>query len=298
MTVKTILVALALDDDSERVASRAVQLADQHKATLVGVHVIESPMSFDSDMAAPFNAGTLATSIKEYATDKLQSLLAVDSGSTTLHVESGKAHKAIENLATTHDVDLIVIGPGVAKGLREKMFGSTADHVIRCATCPVLVVRNNVSSPYRHIAVGIDFSLHAEAAALWASRLSPSATRELIHAYEIPLQFEQAMLKAGTSQADIDHYRNVKTHNAQQKITEIYGDQGRLPKATHVRVIRGDAPTALISASYRSTTDLIALGTQGTNAIAQHVLGSVARQVINGAKCDVLVVPATYKRAG
>ncbi|MFA7680815.1 MAG: universal stress protein [Pigmentiphaga sp.] len=42
MPIKTIVVALALDDDSKRVAGRAVQLANQHQAQLVGVHVLEN----------------------------------------------------------------------------------------------------------------------------------------------------------------------------------------------------------------------------------------------------------------
>lgn len=292
MPIKTIVVALAFDHDSKRVASRAVQLASQHNATLIGVHVIESSVPDDSDMPAPINTAGLATMVEEQSGRQLESLLASHKGSTILHVESGKAHKVIENLATEHSANLIVIGPGAAKGLREKIFGSTADHVIRYTSCPVLVVRQNASAPYSNIAVGIDFSEHAKAAALWASRLSPAATRELIHAFEIPLQFEQAMLKAGTSQAEIDHYRRAKAESAQKKITESYGDKGRLPKATRISIIRGAASETLLKVSHRSTTDLVALGVQGANALAQHLLGSVARRVLNGAKCDVLVVPA------
>lgn len=295
MPIKTILVALALDDDSEHVARRAVQLAHQHRATLIGVHVIESPALHDADMPLSINAVTLATMIEAQSTHELQSLLALQNGSAILHVEPGKAHKVIESVASAHSADLIIIGPGVAKGLQERLFGSTADNVIRYASCPVLVVRRDVSAPYRSIAVGVDFSEHAKAAARWASSLSPAATRELIHASEIPLQFEQAMLKAGTSQAEIDNYRNARAETAQKKIIQMYGDKGQLPKATRVSIIRGEPATTLINASRRKTTDLVALGTQGTNAIVQHIIGSVARQVLNGAGCDVLMVSAAIQ---
>lgn len=292
MSIKTIVVALALDDDSKNVASRAAQLAAQHGATLIGVHVIEDLTSDGSTMPLSINVGTLAARVIEQAIHELQSLLGPQHGSENLHVQTGKAHKVIADLAVAHHADVIVIGPGVAKGFREKIFGSTADNVIRYAACPVLVVRKPGITAYRHVAVGIDFSEHARMAAQWGPLLSPAATRELIHAFEIPLQFEQAMRKAGTSQAEIDNYRNAIANNARQKIIDTYGDSGQLPKSTRVSIMRGEPSSTLIDASKSRATDLVALGTQGTNAIAQHILGSVARQVLNNAQCDVLVVPA------
>lgn len=290
MPLKTILVALAFDEDSERIVSRATQLAAQHNATIVGVHVIENSAFQDSELATSINAGAVTRLIEEESKSRLQALFASHIGNSILHVESGKAYKIIEDVAALHNADVIVIGPGAAKGLREKLFGSTADYVIRYAPCPVLVVRQKATMPYRHITVGVDFSDHSKAAVLWASRLSPTAARDLLYAFEIPLQFEQAMLKAGTSQAQIEGYRNAKMASAQKAFRDIYGVKGRLPRGTHIHIVRGDAATVLTEISRNRTTDLVALGTQGVNPIAQHLLGSVAREVLSGAECDVLVV--------
>ena len=292
MPLKTILVALALDDDSENVVSRAIQLAAQHGATIIGVHVIEESAFQDSELPPAINVKALARSVEEESRERLESLFASQDANVILHIESGKPYKIIENVAALHDVDVIVIGPGTARGLREKLFGSTADYVVRYAPCPVLVVRQNARTPYRHVTVGIDFSDHSRAAALWASRLSPTAARDLFYAFEIPLQFEQAMLKAGTSQTEIDNYRNVKIAAARKKLIEIHGENGRLSRGTRIHIVRGDAAMMLTEISRNGTTDLVALGTQGVNPIAQHLLGSVAREVLSGAGCDVLVVSA------
>jgi len=293
MPIRTILVALALEDDSKRIADRAIQLAQQHKAQLVAVHVFENPPLHDASLPPLVDLVALTGMLEDQYADQLQSLLGAADKPAVTHVEAGKPHEVIERLAMSHNADLIVIGPGVAKSLRERVFGSTADRVVRCSPCPVLVVRKETHTPYKRIAVGVDFSEHALAAALWASQLSPMAMRELIHVFDIPLEFEQAMLKAGTSQTEIDHYRNARAKTARQQVMKMFGENGRLPKATQVKIIQGDASLTLIRASRRKATDLVALGTQGLNAIAQHLLGSVARKVLTNARCDVLVVPST-----
>lgn len=295
MSIRTILVALAFDDDSRHVASRAVQLALQHKASIIGVHVIEDPVLQDPEMPSSINATALVHTIQEESRHELQLLLASQNEDVTLHVETGKANQIIESLAAIHKPDIIVIGPGAAKGLREKLFGSTADYVVRHASCPVLVVRGLARTPYRHITAGVDFSDHSKAAALRALSLSPSAASDFIHVFDIPLQFEQAMLKAGTSQAEIDIYRNAKINAARKSLNDIYDKNSQWPQQIRVKVIRGDPAIELIRISHSKITDLVALGTQGTGPIAQHLLGSVTRQVLNGAGCDVLVVSANVK---
>lgn len=62
-----------------------------------------------------------------------------------------------------------------------------------------------------------------------------------------------------------------------------------LAMAGKIRVVRGDAATALVRLARSGKTDLVALGMQGKNAISKMVLGSVARRVLAGASCDVLL---------
>lgn len=292
MPIKTILVALALEGDCARVAGRAVQLATQHEAQLVGLHVLETP-PVGASLPASVDAAAMAGMLEDQAARQLQSLLGKAGKPARLHVEAGRPHAVIQRLAENCGADLIIIGPGVARNFREKVFGSTADRVVRCAPCPVLVVRSTSPEPYRRIVAGVDFSNHARAAALWAARLAPLAVRELVHTVEIPLQFEQAMLKVGTSQPEIERYRAARIQAARERIILAYAGNGQLPPRTLVKVVHGDPARTLCKASRRRTVGLVAVGTQGLNAVAQHVLGSVARKVLVGAACDVLVVSAS-----
>src|SRR5690606_10049192 len=84
-----------------------------------------------------------------------------------------------------------------------------------------------------------------------------------------------------------------KAGAARSELVQLYGNAGRLAKGTRIRVLNGDAAAELLRASRQRGTELIAIGTQGAKAVLQHLLGSVARKVLAGAKCDVLVVPAS-----
>src|SRR5690606_18086109 len=112
MAVKTIVVALALDDGSRPIADRAVQLANDHDAQLIGVHVIENPGGPGWPPAV--DAEALVAQLKHEGVEHLQTLLKASNRPSLTMVETGKPHAAIEALARSRGADLIIIGPGVA----------------------------------------------------------------------------------------------------------------------------------------------------------------------------------------
>jgi len=57
---------------------------------------------------------------------------------------SGAPAIAIVELATEQDAAFIVVGTHGRHGMDRILHGSTAEHVVRDASCPVLVVRNRV----------------------------------------------------------------------------------------------------------------------------------------------------------
>src|SRR5690606_13688009 len=97
----------------------------------------------------------------------------------------------------------------------------------------------------------------------------------------------------GLSQNEIEQYRQARLDLSRQQLIELFGDAGRLPKGVRLTVVQGEPATTLINASRRRRTDLLALGTLGGGAVTQHLLGSVARKVLAGTRCDALVVPAS-----
>ena len=98
------------------------------------------------------------------------------------------------------------------------------------------------------------------------------------------------MLRAGTSRAEIDCYRRARAGEARKQIGAAFAETIALRAARpKLRIIHGSASMALVRISRSGRTDLIALGTQGGNAITQALLGRVARHVLRVASCGVLV---------
>lgn len=58
-----------------------------------------------------------------------------------VRVEPGKADQVIDQLTCDADSDLRIIGPGKPQNLRERLWGSTADRVVRSGLCPILIVK-------------------------------------------------------------------------------------------------------------------------------------------------------------
>src|SRR5690606_10926833 len=208
-------------------------------------------------------------------------------------VECGKADQLIERLIRDHAADLLVIGPGRPQNLRERIFGSTADRVVRVGLCPVLVVKRATDDPYRRAISAVDFSPMSFEEVQTATHLTTLAKLELIIAFETPNTYVQTMRNVGTSQANLERYREAKALTA---YTELRYDRADLAVAGKIRVVRGDPATALVRVARSGRADLIALGIQGKNAVSRLILGSVARRVLAASSCDVLLAGGAMSR--
>lgn len=293
MTIKTIIAAIALENGEQQVARRAIRLAVDHGAKLVLAHAIESLPESNPKLPSPADEEAIANVLEVEAIASLKQMAESAAVQAEIEVECGKADQFIERLIRDHAADLLVIGPGKPQNRREKIFGSTADRVVRAGLCPIVVVKRVTDDPYQRVIAAIDFSPMSFAAAQAATQIAPSAKIELIHAFEIPLTFEQAMLKVGTSQAELDRYRQAK---AQSAYVELHSIRADLAVAGKIRVVRGDPTTALVRLARSGKADLVALGIQGKNAISQLILGSVARRVLAASSCDVLLSGGAISR--
>ena len=148
---RRIVAAVDFSDVSMAALHQAACLAAETDAHLTVMHVIEVPENLAlwidrvdgighvrawADAAVSHMRGAIAPEIREYAH--------VDQ-----RVETGKAYREILRVADEQRADLIVIGAH-GHGVIEQMFvGSTAQHVVRRAGCPVLIVRERSKKGHR-----------------------------------------------------------------------------------------------------------------------------------------------------
>lgn len=129
--VDRILCAVDLSVASDATLEYAFALAQATGAELTLVHVIEG-MTDESARAA-----------NSFAHDRLyQAAQRASMPRGVRHkVVAGKPYREILRLAEEQSAHLIVIGTHGANPVDRMFFGSTADHVVRAAACPVLTVR-------------------------------------------------------------------------------------------------------------------------------------------------------------
>jgi nucleotide-binding universal stress UspA family protein len=122
----------------------AVDLARQANGSVTVLHVIEWLAEEEPRAHAHFNVSEYRQYLTADAHGRLQALLA-DEPRTWCETEEvvaiGRAHREVLATAAARQTDLIVMGAQGRGSVGLALFGSTTQHVVRAATCPVLTVR-------------------------------------------------------------------------------------------------------------------------------------------------------------
>jgi len=144
--IKKILYATDYSRASARALDEAVNLAKQHDAELLVLHVIEPVTTYvtGEDFGSAGLYMKLEDATKREAESSMQKLMdklqksKVKAKSLLL---KGTPHDQIVKAARSRNADMIVIGTHGRTGLSKLFMGSVAGKVVSTATCPVLTVR-------------------------------------------------------------------------------------------------------------------------------------------------------------
>jgi nucleotide-binding universal stress UspA family protein len=124
----------------------AATIARATNAQIICVHVVEPvvPAVGYTGLADPMPIADISEQLEDSAERQLPKLAECEE-CTGLNVEEvivhGDAAAEIVRVASEQEVDLIVISSHGRTGFGRIIFGSTAESVVRHASCPVLVVK-------------------------------------------------------------------------------------------------------------------------------------------------------------
>jgi nucleotide-binding universal stress UspA family protein len=146
---KRIVCAVDFSECSMRALTYAMSLAQEADANLTVVHVIELPPSVPREVHEPGFADprslreyvTLAEEasgarLKEVIPESVRAYCTVE----TL-LPTGKPYREVLRVADEGKADLIVVGVQGRGAADRLFFGSTTQHLVRQASCPVLTLR-------------------------------------------------------------------------------------------------------------------------------------------------------------
>jgi nucleotide-binding universal stress UspA family protein len=143
---KTILCPVDFSPPSVRAIEYGLSLAKEADARLVALHVSE--WSIEDALAreaAHFTVSEYQQRAQGDAMERLEALIPAEARvwcTPELMVTSGRAYREILRVAAETDADVIVMGVQGRGAVDLTLFGSTTNHVIRTASCPVLTLRS------------------------------------------------------------------------------------------------------------------------------------------------------------
>ncbi len=289
---RSLLVPVDLTAISDRVLGRVALLPLAYGARVTLLHVVPKNLPVRAQERAERDAR------KSLGNEARHLARALPKG---VHVEPlvkvGSAASEIAECATSTRAELIVMGRGGSRALRDTFLGSTAERVIRRGKLPVLAVRLAPRAAYCRPAVALDPDPGAmDALALTLRLIPPPRPRvAIIHAFDTPYQ---GLVYPSLSEEDAEEWRGELGQKATHRIAKLLADA--LARASvspadapswKMHVQCGSARLVIEKLVKKADTDLLVLGTHGYSGVAHVLLGTVAGDVLRHVTCDVLVVP-------
>ncbi len=144
--VETILVPVDFSEHSAKAVTYAKEIAETTGARLQILHSIEEPVyPYFYAPAGDFSLAQELEVLREKTDEALDKLIYDTPGpevQAEKYVVSGTPSVEITRFAEDEGSDLIIIPTHGLTGLERMLLGSTAERVVRMATCPVLAIKS------------------------------------------------------------------------------------------------------------------------------------------------------------
>jgi nucleotide-binding universal stress UspA family protein len=144
-----VLCGLDLSDAAASILKQGVAMAQAMNATLTVLYVADGSHWYEPGPSSGVDVEAERAAVTKFAREKLGEMVANHAPkglAVDIQVAFGRPPREIERVAA-EGADLVVLGPSSSEGVDRFFFGSTAQHVLRAAGCPVLLVRPGSGTP-------------------------------------------------------------------------------------------------------------------------------------------------------
>lgn len=270
--IKTILVPTDLSELANNALAVAVDLARVYGAEILLVcfqpflipraDTVEGSMSMLSYLDE--QEDTDKTELKRIAENpayhdvRISPIIAKDAG-------------GLYEATTNRRADLIVLGTHGTSGWDELLFGSNAEHIVRAAHCPVLVIKNAIDhfAPQNPVAaIDVDEALKAN----WPT---------------YPFNADGSSLKQFVYvSTPSDPLADRSVHQWMQELVQTEGITNHELHIRHARTVE----SGILNYATERQADLLVLFTHGHTGLRHLLQGSVAEDILNHAPLPVLIL--------
>jgi nucleotide-binding universal stress UspA family protein len=205
------------------------------------------------------------------------------------HAHAGRPEAVLPRVARETGADVLLLAPTRRGRVAGALLGTTAEHLLRHASLPVLVVHGEPA--FARVLLAADLEPEGEPAHERGLALAAALCAAPLPALRALHVVPPASLEETADGADDD------VNAAMGRLAGFLAAHpvdGRVPAAC---VRFGPPAQAIVHEARAWSADLLVLGTHGRHGAARLLLGSVAESVLRNAPCSVLVVPTARVEA-
>lgn len=302
MTQK-LLVPLDGSRFAERVLAHLLPVATALNSPVLLVRVISSvpPVAAPEPWMCTPPPATERENAERYLRGVQGELRAQGIRATTQVVE-GDTVLALCEVAERERVGLIAMATHGRSGVSRWALGSVADHLVRIAPHPVLLVRATMESPtggtLRRILVPLDGSPLSEEAIPQARALAEATGASLILVRAVEMQTERELDGIMVPSDGPNLLRAQRGRAAGHYLLSIQERLQTIGIPCSSFVIHQPPAQAILTVAEHEEADLIVMSTHARAGLGRWVHGSVADGVLLGATCPLLLVRGGETGAG
>lgn len=273
--MKKILVPVDFSKHSENALKVASKMAKKQNAEIVVVHMMglnDSVITKEDDsMEGMFFLQLTQKRFTEFLDkDYLEGI--------TIHqtVRNYKVFSEIDDVAKEYGVDLIVMGSHGSSGISEVFVGSNTEKVVRTATIPVLVIKEDNDFSASKAVFACDYKL--ESLDVFKKITS------LFKALDVEVRLLYVNLPG-------ENYES--THQIEQRIANFLihldGDSNILPEDISI-YSDYSVEKGVFNYAKKIKADIIGIPTHGRRGLAHFFSGSISEDIVNHSKLPVLTM--------
>ncbi|HEX6904714.1 MAG TPA: universal stress protein [Thermoanaerobaculia bacterium] len=291
--LRTVLIGTLLESESDPVVRAGLAVARAAGVRVLLVHAFpDGPKIVGPEigMAGDFTA-ELRAWCEERLREQIGRLGIGESELAGVEVRAGVPHRILVEEAGKAAADLIVVGATGLEPFAAELLGSTADRVLRKASCPVLVVRGELPVPPRRVLAPVDLSPVSgdsfRCGLDLLAQIGGGADVEVraVHA----LSFTEMLALQRRKDGEVSP-EQAERWSGEDLRSFVLENRAEAPLEVDTAVLPGEARFEILQELAERPVDLIVMGTHGRGGVDRLMLGSVASAVVRKAPCSVLLI--------
>ena len=283
IAISKILLATDFSPESHNAFKCAISLAKRYESKLFLAHAISGAASLPTADVWPA-LPDVEQRDAEKSMAQLEQSKDLQSLPHEVVMQTGETWDVLSRLVSDQNIDLIVMGTHGSGGIDKLMLGSTAEKVVRHATCPVLTVGPRVRwlslERFGNILYATDFSSGSLRALNYALSLAEEDRAELTMLHVIE--------NNPMSDAELIEWKRRDG----ERLSQLVPRDVDLPSHPEMEVEVGDPAEEVVRLADARNADLIVMGSHPSGAVSTHLPWTTLHHVLQHAHCPVLTVRA------